>query len=307
MDSSKRNGWILAIGLLIAGLVGGWGISTWLARSHGNEPAPVSVLPAPPPVAEVAAPAAPVQQVALAAPTACAFEPVVANAGNGDGQFVLATALASQQFTDSTPFVAVAEEAAKAGRSRDAEVALIAACRVAARDGALSVPVADVQGRLASHYALLGNREHEGPARAALLDRAGQLLDESFQGYVAALGEQASRTRMAQQRLAAFKQGALAPTTIAGPEAGPAPAAPTATMGAARLSLSDQPLRADENLSDADHDLQRLYEQARSVSRDPAGMQRRQQQALAARNACRDEGCLRQWYAQRKRQLFDEF
>jgi hypothetical protein len=36
-------------------------------------------------------------------------------------------------------------------------------------------------------------------------------------------------------------------------------------------------------------------------------MQRRQQQAMAARNACRDEDCLRAWYAQRKRQLFAEF
>lgn len=308
MDNSKRNGWILALGLLAAGLVAGWGISTWLARSHGNEPAAVSRLPAPAttpaPVAEAAPPAAPVQQVALAAPTACAFEPVVARAGNGDGQFVLASALAAQKFDDATPFLAVAEEAARAGRSRDAEVALIAACRVASRGGALSVPVADAQGRLANHYAALGSREREGPVRAALLDRAGQLLDESFQGFVATLGEQSSRTRMAQQRLAAFRQGALAPTTSAGIEA---PSAPTATMGAARLSLADRPLRSDENLSEADADLQRLYAQARAVTRDPAGMQRRQQQALAARNACHDDNCLRQWYAQRKRQLFAEF
>jgi uncharacterized protein len=109
---------------------------------------------------------------------------------------------------------------------------------------------------------------------------------------------------MAQQRLAAFKQGAIAPSTVASP----APdVAATATMGAARLSLADQPLRRDENLGEVDQDLQRLYAQARSVSRDPAGMQRRQQQAMAARNACRDEDCLRAWYAQRKRQLFAEF
>jgi uncharacterized protein len=66
-------------------------------------------------------------------------------------------------------------------------------------------------------------------------------------------------------------------------------------------------VRRDENLTEVDQDLQRLYAQARAVSRDPAGMQRRQQQALAARNACHDEDCLRAWYAQRKSQLFDEF
>jgi hypothetical protein len=304
MDGSKRNGWLLAAGLLAAGLVAGWGISTWLARSHGSEPSPVSVVPAPAPVV-AAAPAAPqVEQVVLATPTACAFEPVVDKAGTADGQFVLASALAAQKFDDATPFLAVADEAARQGRARDAEVALIAACRVAARGGALSVPVADAQGRLANHYAALGNREKEGPARAALLDRAGQLFDDSFQAYAAALGEQSSKTHLAQQRLAAFRQGALAPTTIASPAA---PAEATASMGAARQSLADRPLRVDENLSEADHDLQRLYDQARAVTRDPAGMQRRQQQALAARNACRDENCLRQWYAQRKRQLFDEF
>ncbi|MCG2592937.1 hypothetical protein LZ009_09105 [Ramlibacter sp. XY19] len=306
MEESKRNGWILALGLLVVGLVAGWAISTWLAQSHGSDPAPVSVVPAsePAPAAQAAASAAPAAQVAAAAPTACAFEPLVANAGKGDGQFVLASALAAQQFTDGTPFLAVADEAARAGRSRDAEVALIAACQVAARSGALSAPVADAQGRLANHYATLGSREPEGPVRAALLDRAGQLLDESFQGYVAALGEQSSRARTAQQRLAAFRQGAIAPTTSAG--AG-SPSGSTSTMGAARLSLADRPLRADESLSEADHDLQRLYEQARAVTRDPAGLARRQQQAVAARNACPDEACMRQWYAQRKRQLFDEF
>jgi hypothetical protein len=306
MDGSKRNGWILAAGLLAAGVLVGWGISSWLSDSHGYATAPaVAVAPALRTPAPEAPAAAPVQPVALAAaPTACAFEPIAANAGAADGKFVLASALASQQFTDAAPFVAVAEEAAGAGRSRDAEVALIAACRVAARAGALTAPVADVQSRLGNHYALLGNREHEGPTRAALLDRAGELLDESFQGYASALGAQASKTRMAQQRLAAFRQGAIAPTTVANPAPN---AAPTATMGAARLSLADRPVRRDENLSQVDQDLQRLYAQARAVTRDPNGMQRRQQQALAARDACHDEACLRGWYAQRKRQLFAEF
>jgi hypothetical protein len=304
MDDGKRKGWILAAGLLAAGVLVGWAISSFLSHSHGYDAAPVAAvapaLPTPAPEAP-----APIQPVALAAaPTACAFEPIVPLSGAGDGQFVLASALASQQFSDAAPFVAVAEEAAGAGHPRDAEVALIAACRVASRAGAMSAPVADAQTRLADHYAALVNREREATARAALHDRAGQLLDESFQGYTSALGEQSSKTRMAQQRLAAFRQGAIAPMTVASP---PRDAPTTATMGAARLSLADRPVRRDENLTEVDQDLQRLYAQARAVSRDPAGMQRRQQQALAARNACHDEDCLRAWYAQRKSQLFDEF
>ena len=297
MEDRKRNGWILAAGLLAAGALVGWGFSAWQSRSRTPAALPVAV--APPLTAPGAAKTAAAQP---AAPAACAFDPIVASAGSADGKFVLADA--SQQFSDSAPFLAVAEEAAAAGRPRDAEVALIAACRIASHAGAVSAPVADAQARLANHYAQVGGQQNEGPARVTLLERAEDLLQASFQGYASALGEQSSKTRMAQQRLVAFRQGAIAPPVVA---AAAPHSATTATMGAARLSLADRPVRRDENLGEVDQDLQRLYAQARAVTRDPVGLQRRQQQALAARNACRDEDCLRAWYAQRKRQLFAEF
>jgi len=58
-----------------------------------------------------------------------------------------------------------------------------------------------------------------------------------------------------------------------------------------------------------ERDLDRLRAQARAVTRDPGGFARRQEQAWAQRESqCRgDKACLRNWYAQRKRQLFSEF
>ena len=44
------------------------------------------------------------------------------------------------------------------------------------------------------------------------------------------------------------------------------------------------------------------------MSRDPAGLRRREAQALAQRDArCQDKACLVRWYAQRRRQLLAEF
>ena len=139
--------------------------------------------------------------------------------------------------------------------------------------------------------------------------RADQLLAESARVYEAILGRQASRTRLAVQRLESFRRGSaalasgqdLAGTTAAG---GPPD---TAMLGNSRHSLTEQVPRADEALAEVEADIQRLYAQARNVSRDPAGVERRHQQALARRQACPDEACLRAWYAQRRRQLFSEF
>ena len=67
-------------------------------------------------------------------------------------------------------------------------------------------------------------------------------------------------------------------------------------------------VQSDPELSQLEHDLQRLRAQAATVSRDRQGMQRRDAQALAARDSrCHDKACLRQWYAQRRAQLLGEF
>jgi hypothetical protein len=150
-------------------------------------------------------------------------------------------------------------------------VALMAACRIAGE----VTPGSPVQSRLARHYAALAARESDRALRGQLLERAEGLL------------------------------GSPVPVQVAAP----VPAVQdTSSSGAARLSLAERPPVRTEPVGQLDDDLQRLYNQARAVSRDPAGLERRHQQALAQRSACQgDEDCLRGWHAQRKRQLFSEF
>lgn len=268
-------------------------------------------LPAPEPVVITAG--APAAAPPLVLASACPSSPLAGATQPGDGQFTLDAALASRSHPDPAAFLAVAREAAGQGRPRDAEVALIAACRIAEQaSGPRSAPVADIKAQIAQHYVALAGREDAEDARKALLQRATDLYSDSAGAYSAALGKNASKTRMTEQRLASLREGRASVPPPPNPivVAAPAPAVPdTSRLGAARSSsLTERPPARNEDLSQVDSDLERLYAQARSVSRDPGGLQRRHQQALAQRNACGgNDECLRQWYAQRKRQLFSEF
>lgn len=243
----------------------------------------------------------------------CPSQPLAAARDPEDGRFMLRAALTPAAPTDPAAFLTVAREAAQEGRMRDAEVALMAACHVAEKSsGVRSAPVADVKSEMGQHYVALAAREHTDAVRDGLLQRASTLFTESASTYASALGKNASKTRMAEQRLAALRDPEVklpepAPVVVAAPR--PAPPPDTNRLGAARSSsLADRPPLRSEDLRQVDSDLERLYAQARAVTRDPAGLQRRHQQALAQRSACQgDENCLRSWYAQRKRQLFDEF
>ena len=68
-----------------------------------------------------------------AARESCGFDPLLARSGPQDGQFMVTAALAFDATARPEAFIAVARDAAGEGRSRDAEVALIVACRLAAR------------------------------------------------------------------------------------------------------------------------------------------------------------------------------
>lgn len=304
MAVQGRQAWVFVAGALLGGVLAVAAYLAWFTAPKALVTPATASLPAPAaPVALVAQPETPVQPVAAAPSTSCAFPPLVARSNERDGQFALDAALAIHRSDDPAPFLSVADEAAREGRARDAEVALMAACRLAGQAGGASTPAADVQSRLAHHYANVAARQTDAATRTELLERAEALLGSSVQVYSAALGSQSSKTRMAQQRLAALREPA--PRVVALPEA---PAAPVSGMGAAPLSLAERPVRRDEAVRDLDDDLERLYSQARAVSRDPAGMERRHQQALAQRAACQgDEDCLRGWATQRKRQLFSEF
>lgn len=273
-----------------------------------------------PPPERMAATAAPPQlvsaQPAAGAPATCPSDAIAAVGGEGDGQFRLQAALASDAQTDPSAFVTVAREAASQGHMRDAEVALMAACHVAERTaGAQSAPVAELKSQMGQHYVLLAAREPTEDAREGLLQRASSLFSESAQAFAAALGRNASRTRLAEQRLASVR----APATLRA-AAREQPGANTAAMGAARSRADDgdgRPrasgparglIRSDPELAQMESDLQRLRAQAARVTRDPRGLQQRDAWAQAQRDsACRDRSCLVQWYAQRRQQLLDEF
>lgn len=225
-----------------------------------------------------------------------------------DGLFQLEPALSPD--AKASALVAVAREAQQQGRVRDAEVALIAACHAAEREGGpRSAPLAEVKSQLGQHYVGLATHETDGTRRQEFHDRAESLWAQSADAYAASLGRNASKTRMARQRLASLEQVVV--TNPATASMGAAGAASPATERAATAMANLPPpalVRSDPELAQLESDIARLQEQARRVSRDPAGMRRREAQALAQRDArCQDKACLTRWYAQRRRQLLAEF
>jgi hypothetical protein len=295
-----------------------------LAPDLGAQPGPApAVLPAAP--QQRPGPKAPamglVQGVALA-PT-CPSQALTEARGAGDGRFALEAALNAGAQVDPSAYISVARESAQQGRLRDAEVALLAACHLAEKAaGSQSVGVADLKSQIAQQYVALAATETQEGARDDLLKRAATLLSESAITYSAALGREASKTRLAEQRLASLRD----PATLRQARAETQRDAGTRVMGAAPRSAeeaadAEAPARraartgpahrlisSDPELAQLERDMQRLHAQASSVTRDPAGLRRRDSQALAQRDsACQDKACLKQWYAQRRSQLLDEF
>jgi hypothetical protein len=258
-----------------------------------------------------AAAARPVAQAQpAAAASTCPEAALVQPVGSHDGLFQLKPALAPD--AKASALVAVAREAQQQGRVRDAEVALIAACHAAEREaGARSAPIAEVKSQLGQHYVNLAAREGAEAPRQEMHKRAEGLWSESADAYAASLGRDASKTRIAQRRLASLAQAAPQPANPATASMGAARSTSEASERAAR-PLPSVPApdlaRSDPELAQLESDLERLRAQASRVSRDPAGMRRREVQALAQRDArCQDKGCLLRWYAQRRRQLLAEF
>lgn len=151
----------------------------------------------------------------------CPFEPALARDSARDGQFALRAALATNTGADPSGFIAAADEAKTQGRQRDAEVALIMACRLAGQaDGAPTAPLADIKSQLAQHYASLVSRESATERRRELLRRAELLFGESVRTYTVALGKNASKTRLANEGLDAVTRAAAMETSGA-PDLGP--------------------------------------------------------------------------------------
>ena len=240
--------------------------------------------------------------------SSCPAESLAQAGGRRDGLFQLQPALSPD--AKASALVTVAREAQQQGRMRDAEVALIAACHAAEREGGpRSAPLADVKSQLGQHYLNLAARETDEPRRLELHHRAESLWAQSADGYAASLGRNASKTRLAKQRLASLEQVVASNPATASMGAAPA-TSPTTERDAAAAPNVPVPalVHSDPELAQLESDMARLQEQARRVSRDPAGMRRREAQALARRDArCQDKACLVRWFAQRRRQLLAEF
>lgn len=259
------------------------------------------------------APSPSLRTAAVMAAPPCAFEPLLAPTSAADQQFNLRAALAGDDQPKASAFIAVARETAAANRQRDAEVALIVACRLAARASrSPSVQLADVQASLGQHYAEWGPRQPAQEQQDEAQSRAERLLEASVAGYTAVLGKNSSKTRMAERRRVALTRdegGPAAPLQTAASES-------PVLMGAAPMQ-SSQPLDAaaieavavdsDPQLAQLERDLSRLRAQAGSVTRDPEGMRQRAARAQSQRAACHDKACMLRWYAQRRSDLLEEF
>lgn len=334
MGDSKRSGWSFAAGLMVGGAIALWASVAWLLPAMNPAVSP-GVLAAEQgavsPTSQLAPSGVTATSQADGAPSpaasGCGFEPMLAPTSARDGRFSLEAAAVNEP-PSLRGYSAAARDAARQGRLRDSEVALIVACRLAAgKWPAVSVPVADMQSQLAQRYLEASDVERDDAVRAAILERAEGLLEKSLLAYTVVLGSDASKTRMATRRLALLAQLRDRRDRFAGPAADGAwllpEAGALATLGAGAQSAwggvvppaaglgpaeTAALIRSDPELTQLEADVARLRAQAANVTRDPDGLRQRSERALAQREAqCRDKPCLLRWYAQRKRELLAEF
>jgi len=275
---------------------------------------------------------------AAAARGRCDFEPLIPPVGASDGHARMEHPFPAGPRARAKVFTRKALTAAHAGRRRDAEVLLIAACgQYEQASSRPTVPLARVLGQLGDMYAAAAG-EQAVDLRERLMARARQVLTRSAEAYASALGPNASRTLQARQRVATLEEDVIVASDAPVPEAPSkelavhsppvksakvAHSLPPANTPAARASRSepkvddDQPPReplqsrgkqpSDVQLGQLASDLARLRAQAEAVSSDPAGLRQRAELARAQRDRCGDTTCLRAWYARRRSELLAEF
>lgn len=275
----------------------------------------------------------------VAPPATCDLEPLIPASGARDGHASVEHPFPGGPRARAKVFLRQAETATARGRLRDAEVVLLAACREHdAASAGPTVPLARVLGMLGERYTDAARAQDSPVLREQLVARAREVLELSAQAYAIALGPNASRSRLARQRLARLDQDLVAAADAPQPAAGrlgdeaaparPQPAerarhAPPAKVASARSGITEpRPVRqgaepapaqdrgsveSDPELNQLASDLARLRAQAEAVSEDPAGFRRRAEVARAQREQCRDAACLREWYGKRRRQLLAEF
>ena len=257
---SARELLVFASGFALAAVAA---VGMWMLPGSDSSPVPgkpkTSVAVAPPLPAALAS-----GQLAT-----CPTEPAAAPANEKDGQFPLQAGVEGLIAADITSFIVIGNEAAAAGRPRDAEAAFLMACRVADKlGGAGSVESADAKYQLGSHYArlALGGGVAGGADRIELLRRAEPLYLDSLQTSIVHHGEAHEKSRLAAQGLAAVRQTlapgenvqptpapVLAPELVTGagglkkrPELAPPGAAPALT--ASQLPTTDAEVKTRQGL-----------------------------------------------------------
>lgn len=198
MNITRRQGAVVASGLVLAAMVVA---VAWRVVSSSSPPAgkpeTVALAPQTPPIESTQA-------------SPCPAQPAVAVASAKDGQFPFQPDLAGLTATEIGSFIVIGKESASAGRPRDAETALLMACRLADKlKGTGSVESADAKYQLGWHYATLAHEGLSGPAagdRAELLARAQLLYSDSLNAYQAKFGETHEKSRFAAEGLASVRQ-----------------------------------------------------------------------------------------------------
>lgn len=253
-------------------------------------------------------------------PAACAFEPLIPAASARDGHARMEHPFPGGPREKAKVFLRAARTASAEGRTRDAELALIATCRMHAEAATKpSLPLADVLARLGAGYVAAAARERQPQLHDQFIARAREVLRLSADIHDQALGPNAQRSLQARERVDTLEPqlasaDAPAPQVALSKDAVPVRAtaaarttAPPPRKEARTPSPAAAPVPSSPDLRQRDADLARLLAQAEAVSQDPAGVRQRSEQALARRAQCADPSCLRDWYARRREELLGEF
>ncbi|WP_233259600.1 lysozyme inhibitor LprI family protein [Ramlibacter sp. WS9] len=248
----------------------------------------------------------------------CPLAPAAAPSGEADGRFQIPPGLSSDGPSDVGAFMAVGKEAAAAGRTHDAEVAFIMACRVADQfKGRESAESGRVRDRLVAHYdALLRDTGHDTAARRGELLRRVELLRP---GHPAPAVEAAKTPAPPVLSKPQFVQtdppkpqprrpelAKAAPARV--PQKAVAASSTHASFDCAKArSVSEKLICSDAQLARLDRELGQLHARAKISARNTWAFQQRSDEEWRRREAtCRDRECLLRWYGQRRYQLMNE-
>lgn len=159
-----------------------------------------------------------VQPVGVQGP--CEIEPLIPPSDPRDGHASVEHPSPGGPRAKAKVFLRQAEAAAARRRLRDAEVALLAACRENdAASAEATVPLARVLGMLGDRYVAAAGAVNSSVLREQLMARADHVFSLSAQAYGSALGLNASRSRQARHRLAMLEQELLAAADVPQPRA----------------------------------------------------------------------------------------